>query len=45
MTGSGACVFAGFPTRSEAEAVFSRLPAGMTGWLAAGLHEHPLAGL
>ena len=45
MTGSGACVFAGFPTRSEAEAVFSRLPAGMTGWLAAGLPEHPLAGL
>ena len=45
MTGSGACVFAGFPTRSEAEAVFSRLPAGMTGWLAAGLREHPLAGL
>jgi len=45
MTGSGACVFAGFPTRSEAEAVFSRLPAGMTGWIAAGLPEHPLAGL
>ena len=45
MTGSGACVFAGFPTRSEAEAVFSRLPAGMTGWLAAGLPGHPLAGL
>ena len=45
MTGSGACVFAGFPTRSEAEAVFSRLPASMTGWLAAGLPEHPLAGL
>ena len=45
MTGSGACVFAGFPTRSEAEAVFSRLPAGMTGWLVAGLREHPLAGL
>ena len=45
MTGSGACVFAGFPTRSEAEAVFSRLPAGMTGWIAAGLPEHPLADL
>ncbi len=45
MTGSGACVFAGFPTRAEAEAVFSRLPAQMTGWVAAGLPEHPLAGL
>jgi len=45
MTGSGACVFAGFPTRSKAEAVFSRLPAGMTGWIAAGLPEHPLADL
>jgi len=45
MTGSGACVFAGFPTRAEAEAVFSRLPAQMTGWIAAGLPEHPLASL
>ena len=43
MTGSGACVFAGFPTRAETEAVFSRLPAQMTGWVAAGLPEHPLA--
>ena len=45
MTGSGACVFAGFPTRSEAEAVRSRLPAGMTGWVADGLAAHPLASL
>jgi len=45
MTGSGACVFAGFPTRAEAEAVFSRLPAQMTGWVADLLPEHPLAGL
>ncbi len=45
MTGSGACVFAGFPTCAEAEAVFSRLPAQMSGWVAAGLPEHPLASL
>jgi hypothetical protein len=44
MTGSGACVFAGFAERSdEAEAVFAGLPAGMNAWLADGLPEHPLA--
>lgn len=43
MTGSGACVFAGFPRRSEAEAVFAGLPAGMQGWIADGLSQHPLA--
>ncbi|MBS1145425.1 MAG: 4-(cytidine 5-diphospho)-2-C-methyl-D-erythritol kinase [Proteobacteria bacterium] len=43
MTGSGACVFAGFPHRSEAESVLARLPAGMRGWIADGLAEHPLA--
>lgn len=43
MTGSGACVFAGFPRRSEAEAVLANLPAGMRGWIAEGLSEHPLA--
>lgn len=43
MTGSGACVFAGFARRSAAEAVFRALPAGFDGWLADGLTEHPLA--
>jgi len=43
MTGSGACVFAGFHRRSAAEAVLARLPAGMQGWVADGLAEHPLA--
>jgi len=43
MTGSGACVFAGFADQASAEAVFRRLPQGMNGWLAAGLAEHPLA--
>jgi 4-diphosphocytidyl-2-C-methyl-D-erythritol kinase len=45
MTGSGACVFAGFATRPAAEAVLAQLPAGMQGWLAAGLAQHPLADL
>ena len=45
MTGSGACVFAGFPSRGEAEGVLSRRPAGMTGWVAEGLPAHPLATL
>jgi 4-diphosphocytidyl-2-C-methyl-D-erythritol kinase len=43
MTGSGACVFAGFPERGEAAALLARLPAGMKGWIADGLSEHPLA--
>jgi 4-diphosphocytidyl-2-C-methyl-D-erythritol kinase len=45
MTGSGACVFAGFVDRARAEAVFARLPPAMNGWLAAGLPAHPLADL
>jgi 4-diphosphocytidyl-2-C-methyl-D-erythritol kinase len=45
MTGSGACVFAAFPDRAAAEAVLARRPAGMTGWVAAGLDAHPLAKL
>ena len=45
MTGSGACVFAEFARRSEAEAVLAKLPAGMNGWLADGLDAHPLANL
>ena len=43
MTGSGACVFAGFARRSEAEAVLARCPPGMRAWIADGLAEHPLA--
>jgi 4-diphosphocytidyl-2-C-methyl-D-erythritol kinase len=43
MTGSGACVFAAFPRRSDAEALLARLPKGMQGWIADGLAEHPLA--
>jgi 4-diphosphocytidyl-2-C-methyl-D-erythritol kinase len=45
MTGSGACVFAEFECRDDAEAVHAQLPPGMRGWVAPGLAEHPLAGL
>lgn len=43
MTGSGACVFAGFDAREVAEAVFAQLPAGWKGFVAAGLDRHPQA--
>lgn len=42
MTGSGACVFAEFPSRASAEKIIGLLPPGMTGWVAAGLDSHPL---
>lgn len=42
MTGSGACVFAEFETRAQADAVQSQLPAGMSGFVAQGLERHPL---
>ena len=42
MSGSGACVFAGFPDEQQARRVLEDLPAGMRGWVAAGLDEHPL---
>lgn len=45
MSGSGACVFAGFATQDEARAVLRALPAGMRGWQAPGLAAHPLCDL
>jgi 4-diphosphocytidyl-2-C-methyl-D-erythritol kinase len=42
MSGSGACVFAEFAQRDDAQAVLDQLPQGMRGWLAAGLDRHPL---
>lgn len=44
MTGSGACVFAGFADRAAAERVLSRLPGEMKGFVADGLDRHPLFG-
>jgi 4-diphosphocytidyl-2-C-methyl-D-erythritol kinase len=45
MTGSGACVFAAFAEKGEAETVLGQLPAGQQGWVARGLDCHPLLGL
>jgi 4-diphosphocytidyl-2-C-methyl-D-erythritol kinase len=44
MTGSGACVFAAFPSRAEAEKVFAMRPGHMNGFVADGLDQHPLSG-
>lgn len=43
MSGSGACVFGEFDTRSAALAAMSKLPADMHGFVAKGLDRHPLA--
>jgi 4-diphosphocytidyl-2-C-methyl-D-erythritol kinase len=45
MTGSGACLFAPFAERTEAERVLAARPAGMEGWVADGLAAHPLANI
>ncbi len=46
MTGSGACVFAPFDSEAEAKQVLARFytewPAGMHGFVAQGLPNHPL---
>lgn len=42
MTGSGACVFAEFASRSQAETVLRQLPPEMRGAVAQGLTQHPL---
>ncbi len=44
MTGSGACVFAAFPDRATAEAVYARRPGHMSGFVADGVDQHPLYG-
>jgi len=43
MSGSGACVFAEFPTEAQARAVVAGLPSEMRGFAASGLDRHPLA--
>lgn len=42
MTGSGACVFAAFATRNEAEAVMDAKPETLRGFMAQGIDRHPL---
>ena len=43
MTGSGACVFAAFPTEHEARRALALLPQDMRGCVARTLARHPLA--
>jgi 4-diphosphocytidyl-2-C-methyl-D-erythritol kinase len=42
MTGSGACIFAAFATESAAQQALSRMPDGITGFVARSLARHPL---
>jgi 4-diphosphocytidyl-2-C-methyl-D-erythritol kinase len=42
MTGSGACVFAEFESREEAEVALQKLPRSMKGVAVQGLTRHPL---
>lgn len=42
MTGSGACVFAGFPERETAESALRQLPQDIRGVVVQGLMRHPL---
>jgi len=42
MTGSGACVFAEFSERDEAQVLQSQLPETMRGFVTRGLQRHPL---
>ncbi len=45
MSGSGACVFAGFPDEAGARRAMAACPPGMRGFVARGLDVHPLHGL
>ena len=45
VTGTGACVFAVFPTESAARRVWKQAPKGMKGFIAQGLARHPLRAL
>jgi 4-diphosphocytidyl-2-C-methyl-D-erythritol kinase len=42
MTGSGACVFAEFESRSDAESALKKLPQNMRGAVVQGLIKHPM---
>jgi 4-diphosphocytidyl-2-C-methyl-D-erythritol kinase len=42
MTGSGACVFAAFAAENAAQQALSRMPEGITGFVARSLARHPL---
>lgn len=42
LTGSGACVFASFGSRADAERILARRPTGIDGFVARGLNRSPL---
>ena len=42
LTGTGACVFASFHSRAEAEAVRQQMPAGWTAFVARGVNRSPV---
>jgi len=42
MTGTGACVFAAFDTRQQAEAVIAAMPREWQGFIAKGMNRSPL---
>jgi 4-diphosphocytidyl-2-C-methyl-D-erythritol kinase len=42
LTGTGACVFASFPSRTEAEAVLAQVPAPWQGFVAQGVNRSPV---
>jgi 4-diphosphocytidyl-2-C-methyl-D-erythritol kinase len=41
MTGTGACVFAGFSNRGDAENLMAQLPSGYSGFVAQGVNVSP----
>jgi len=42
MTGTGACVFASFSSRSDAENLLTQLPSGYSGFVAQGVNTSPV---
>ncbi len=42
MSGTGACVFAAFPEKAQAQEVIQQLPSGWQGFIARGLNRSPL---
>ncbi len=42
LTGTGACVFASFPSQQAAQAVFAKRPQHLNGFVAKGVNDSPL---
>lgn len=45
LTGTGACVYAAFESKHEAEVVYRQLPEQWQGFVAAGINQSPVHGL